>query len=353
MHYGFGYLVPFGILGIGLVYGVLFWVCGLFHESPWIKGILFFGLSFVAPFGFNWLDLRLLLLQTPFSSSYTALAFFILGTLCLFTCKGKWRFVAIIPFVFALEGTRPEPAQLHPAPQLIQTNISQSDKWQRENKDAQIQAVREAIIAAVAEDEAVIVFPESVFPLFLNHQPALLEELKTFSHGIEIIAGALSGTEEGVYNSAYHFKAGKAHVSHKVILVPFGEAVPLPAFLKDFVNAFFYGGANDFLVANEPNDFLVHGTRVRSAICFEATRPELYENSPGIMIALSNNAWFTPSIEPTLQRLLLKLYATQFNTTIYHSTNGSPSEVILPKQSGPLAPVLLWVQKRFELLFNI
>ncbi|MCF6254557.1 MAG: DUF5718 family protein [Thiomicrorhabdus sp.] len=49
---------------------------------------------------------------------------------------------------------------------------------------------------------------------------------------------------------------------------------------------------------------------------------------PKQMIVLSNNGWFTPSIEPTLQKLLLIYYNKKYDTTIYHSVNMSPSFVI-------------------------
>jgi apolipoprotein N-acyltransferase len=46
------------------------------------------------------------------------------------------------------------------------------------------------------------------------------------------------------------------------------------------------------------------------------------------MIVLSNNGWFTPSIEPALQRLLLQYYARKYGTTIYHAVNMAPSYII-------------------------
>ena len=48
------------------------------------------------------------------------------------------------------------------------------------------------------------------------------------------------------------------------------------------------------------------------------------------MIAISNNAWFTPSIEPTLQHLLLKFYSRTYNVTIFHVVNGSPNRIYRP-----------------------
>ena len=64
---------------------------------------------------------------------------------------------------------------------------------------------------------------------------------------------------------------------------------------------------------------------------------KLYEKNaqgehPKQMIVLSNNGWFTPSIEPTLQRLLLQYYSKKYGTSIYHSVNMSPSYMIYKGQ---------------------
>ena len=48
------------------------------------------------------------------------------------------------------------------------------------------------------------------------------------------------------------------------------------------------------------------------------------------MVAISNNAWFTPSIEPTLQHLLLKYYSKKYDVNIYHIANGSSNRIYRP-----------------------
>ena len=48
------------------------------------------------------------------------------------------------------------------------------------------------------------------------------------------------------------------------------------------------------------------------------------------MIMISNNAWFTPSIEPTLQHLLLKYYSKKYGVTIFHVVNGSENRIYRP-----------------------
>ena len=336
-HYGFWYLIPFGILGIGLFYGVLFWFCGIFHSSPWVKGALVFGLGILAPFGFNWLDWRILLLHTPFDTTYLALALVLGGIAWFMSISGKKRFIGLVFFFLALDQERTPPPVLPFDIALVSTQVPQSHKWEKAHQAQQIAFIKEAIHTAIAQQKRAIVFPESALPLYLNHHHALLKELKELSHAIGIFVGALSAHEEGIYNSTYFFDKGSFTVAHKVILVPFGEVVPFPKPLRDFINNLFYGGASDFLVAAHPSDFAIEGVYLRNAICFEATKPLLFAKNPSFMVASSNNAWFAPSLQPTLQHLLLTLYATNHNTLIYHSANGSPGGVISPRPSKTFA----------------
>jgi apolipoprotein N-acyltransferase len=111
--------------------------------------------------------------------------------------------------------------------------------------------------------------------------------------------------------------------------VPFGEKVPLPQILTDLINKLFFNGASDYSTASNTTTFDINGTKFRNAICYEATTNEIFYNmDTKFMIAISNNAWFTPSIEPTLQYLLLKYYAQKYNIIIFHSSNKSSNMII-------------------------
>ena len=102
--------------------------------------------------------------------------------------------------------------------------------------------------------------------------------------------------------------------------------------LIELINKIFFGGAKDFETASAPGDYEIESVKIRNAICYEATRDELFEGESDVMIAVTNNGWFVPSTEPNLQRILLRYYATKYGKVIYHSVNGSPSEIITPKQ---------------------
>ncbi|MDQ7046335.1 MAG: hypothetical protein Q9M39_01415 [Sulfurovum sp.] len=103
--------------------------------------------------------------------------------------------------------------------------------------------------------------------------------------------------------------------------------------MSDWVNEVFYDGAVDYKASSDVVDYDIDGITYRNAICFEATSEKLYKKGkdgmhPQNMIILSNNGWFTPSIEPTLQKLLLQYYSKKYGTTMYHSVNMSEAYVL-------------------------
>jgi len=111
-------------------------------------------------------------------------------------------------------------------------------------------------------------------------------------------------------------------------MVPFGESNPLPKWASSIVNKIFFDGAIDYIASSQPTDYKIQNKTYRNAICYEACSDKLYRGNPKNMIVLSNNGWFVPSIEPTLQRLLLEYYSQKYGTTIYHSANMSKSYMI-------------------------
>ncbi len=348
IYYGFAYLFPVACLFIALGYGFIFLLPSLVVKNTWIRAFLLVAfVSFLPPFGFNWLDFRLLLLNTPFGLDYISLFAFIFFVLCLSTLKGYKKLFAVVFLLFSLN-TKVDLAknQLPFSISLINSQIPQEDKWKKELTSQFVRENIQKINQAIKEKKEIIIFPESAFTLFLNRIPKLMDMLEKKSQKITIITGALTYENKKFYNSTYVFADGKTSIFHKVILVPFGEEIPMPNFLKKWINEIFYEGAEDFSTAKNPQDYQIKGINIRNAICFEATTSLLYKNKPKFMIAMSNNAWFTPSFEPLIQHLLLLLNANLNHTTIYHSVNGSKSEIIYPKQN----PILFDFLKEFDIL---
>ncbi len=324
---GVGYMTPIITFGFAIIYMLFFGILALTNKV-YIRAILLFGLSFFEPFDWNWLQIELIFVDSYIGVfKYQLIA--ILTALSLPNyLKKPYKYAPLILILLALNFN---PTIQKDAPlkiKLIPTDITQDKKWLRESLRPVILFSYKEIQKAVDEDYDVIVFPESFFPLYMNKNPKLIKELLILSKDITIVAGSLFKDKSNNYNVTYMFDKGEYKMAKKLVLVPFGEYIPLPKFAQKIINDTFFSGSSDFLTATKPTDFTINGIKFRNAICYEATCQEIYEGDVDFVIATSNNAWFSPSIEPTIQKLLMRYYARKNGTTIYHSANYKGTGII-------------------------
>ncbi|GGD39105.1 apolipoprotein N-acyltransferase [Malaciobacter pacificus] len=330
-YYELVYLTPILLIGVGLVYGIIFYLFALYDKALF-RALALFGFSFLIPFGFNWIKPELLFINSYIGTSKIDLALILIGLFLIIKLK-RLKIIGIVPLIFAIslpKGDFIDNPNLKIA--MPQMNIQQNLKWEKDYREILIEKNFELIAKAVEENKDLIVLPETSFATALNLDAQTMERLNSFSYDIDIITGALYLEGEKIYNATYHISNGHVKIAKKVVLVPFGEEIPLPKFFVDLINDVFYGGASDYSKASTPTDFIVKDIKFRNAICYEATTDEIFKdlNDTKYMIATSNNAWFTPSIEPTLQSLLLKYYSKKYRVTIFHVVNGSKNEIFRP-----------------------
>ncbi len=323
-YYDFIYMEPLIILFIAMIYFLFFWILS-YPENPFTRAVLLLFASYIHPFEFSWFKPELI-----FTQSYMGVKkwqFFIILfaiSLCVYFYKNRdkkiFAFLSLFILLFAysthLKIQKP-PFSIF----LYDQKLPQSIKWDPRYENLIISKNFLAINKAIKEKKEMIILNESAFPIFLNRKKELLERLKELSKKIIIVAGALRKKKRSFYNSTYYFINGKIKIADKVVLVPFGEKVPLPDFIANFINKIFFDGASDFKTAKKPTIIEIKGIKFTNAICYEATEDIIYKQHTPFVIAISNNAWFTPSIEPTLQNILIRFYAKKFNTTVIHAAN--------------------------------
>ncbi len=325
---GVGYMTPIITLAFGCIY-LLFFLPLYFTDKAYIRAILLFGLSFVEPFDWNWLQIELVFVESYIGVyKYQLIAVLLALSLPQLIQEKRYKYLPLLLLLVSINYGYPKQEEAPLKIKLASTDIKQDYKWTRAAQIPTIRYIYTEIHKAKEKKYDVILFPESVFPLYLNENPYLIEELKKLSHGIVIIAGALLKENGASYNATYKFEDGKYITAKKLVLVPFGEYIPLPKFAQKIINDTFFKGESDFLTADAPTDFIIKGVKFRNAICYEATCAELYKGDVKYMLATSNNAWFAPSIEPTLQNLLMKYYARKNGVTIYHSANYKGSGIV-------------------------
>ncbi|AXX88978.1 apolipoprotein N-acyltransferase [Arcobacter suis] len=330
-YYDLVYLTPVILICIGTVFGIIFYFFALFDRLTF-RILTIFAFTFFAPFGFNWMKFELLFIDSYIGIDKLSFIFVLVSFYFIIKLK-RFKILGIIPLLFALSFPKGQYIQ-NPNAKIYmpQMNVNQDLRWDKQYRSTLEQQNFDEINNAINQQKDLVVLPETAFTSALNRNDNLLQKLKELSFKIDIITGALYIEDNQIYNASYHFTKGQIQIAKKVVLVPFGEEIPFPKFLVDLINKVFYNGAQDYSKASEPTDFVIKGEKFRNAICYEATTDKIFENlgNTEYMVAISNNAWFTPSIEPTLQHLLLKYYSKKYDVNIYHIANGSSNRIYRP-----------------------
>ena len=351
-HYHMPWAIPIVVIVMGLLYALLFWAIAYLAEkitsvfdkgattqhkpsfllpAPYsllplsLKAFGLLSLSYIHPFGFDWFKPELLFVESWFCIQKWQFAAILAG-LVLTLWRKQYAYLLLL--LAALQPPGTAETDLPEDIQIVSTHTSVEEKWDKALHPRQFNTLFSAIDKAIDANKSLVILPESVFPVYLRRSASLMQALEERAEKISIVAGGLYWDGKNPRNSTYIFTDGTVQIANKVLLVPFGESNPLPDFLSDWVNRVFYDGAVDYKADNNVTDYAVNGTTYRNAICFEATSEKLYEGRPEQMIVLSNNGWFTPSIEPTLQKLLLQYYSRKYGTTIYHAVNMAKSYIV-------------------------
>ncbi len=320
-YYDLGYLIPLIIFGLGAVYALLLWLLG--WVPPLLRVAAFALLSFVPLLGFDWFKPELVLTHSLFGVHKWQ---FLLLLLALYLGRGKKIFFLLALLALDFGGVKEAQSEKI---KLVSTQIPQEQKWQKGQLKRYEKELFTQTDRAIKAGYEAVVFPESFLTTYLNKQPRLLRKLREKSERIAIVTGALY-YDKRPKNSTYIFHKGSMQVAHKVVLVPFGEANPLPGFLSEAINALFFDGAEDYSAAEEFTTVTIGEHGYTNAICYEATDRRLYASGARRILAISNNAWFDHSSEPALQKLLLAYYVRLHGVEIYHAINGSQSYILKP-----------------------
>jgi len=347
-YYNMAYLIPFVIVAIGLIYGVIFAffaylakILSIKLENWFVliekrKSVYFFRalfiilIGYIHPLNFDWLNLEYIFANSAYGSNLWQFTLILLS-LILFKIYKKWYFLLLLLFSVNFNNSLILPPTQLKDIELVNTNISVKEKWLPKNRAFYTKLALFKIDQAIKNEKKLIIFPESFLPYFLNLETPYLNELTKRSKKIVIVIGSLYFKDKNSYrNSAYIIEQGKFMIANKVVLVPFGEANPLPKFMGKIINKIFYDGSVDYGADKDFTYINALNKRYKVAICYEGTSAITYKDNPKFLILISNNGWFKPSTEPTLQKIILQYFSKIHNTTIYHSINGSKSYIVFP-----------------------
>ncbi|MDO7252721.1 apolipoprotein N-acyltransferase [Helicobacter cappadocius] len=335
------FLIPFVMIFVSIVYGVVFYFL-LFYNSYFWRIFTLMIASYIHPFGFDWLVIESFFSYSIFAVDKWSFFGLILGVIALWNFRRYYKLISICFLLFALdwghirEDGKWQDLNINTSEinkdklnlKITTTDIPQSEKWEEKEMSYIVDNNFNLIYQAKQDHQNAVVLPETAFPFVLNRS-FLIDNLKILGKDIVIIAGGLREDDNHrIYNSIYIFQNGNFSYIDKVVLAPFGEKIPLPEFLAKPLRKMFFGEEIGLSDAKKPGNIQIGKEVFRGAICYEGTSAIMYKDKPKYVIVISNNAWFVPSIEPILQRMLIKYYARLYKTVVIHSSNQSPSYVL-------------------------
>lgn len=224
---------------------------------------------------------------------------------------------------------------------LVQGNIGEDVKFDRTFRERTFEIYRDLVARSRGQ---LVVLPESALPMFADQVPqavfADLARVAAARDGLVLVGlftaqPPLPGRDHPrYYNSVAALRPGSVAVYRKRHLVPFGESVPLEPLLGPIVDRLLAIPLAD-QTAGDANQtpFEVQGHRVAVNICYEdAFGSELIgaARSAGILINVSNDAWYGRSIAAWQHNQIAAMRALELGRPMLRATNTGVTSAIGP-----------------------
>ena len=221
---------------------------------------------------------------------------------------------------------------------LIQGNIDQSVKWDKNQKRATLNIYEYLSLKNVPGSGSLIVWPETAVPFKFQvmndlHDQIVNLSLKTKSW---LLFGSISHLREqdNYFNSAYLLSPnGDVRGRYdKVHLVPYGEYVPLRK-LMPFVEGF-TEGIGDFGVGPGFYPLSMDDKKIGVLICYEAILPSAaraYKNNAAeLLVNITNDAWFGATSAPFQHFSMIVFRAVETRLYLVRAANTGISGIVHP-----------------------
>ncbi len=212
---------------------------------------------------------------------------------------------------------------------LIQTNISQQDKWNSYKSQHIIEKLKE--LGEKSSPSSLVIFPEASFPLILKEEnykifENFLKELNRYA-----LIGVIEKEDGKFYNEAMLVEKTKLIKKYrKIKLVPFGEYIPLRKFLS-FISVI--NSLGDISAGREKVVFDFEGKRFSVVICFEDIFPVFisdFSKDIDFLVNITNDAWFLGEPEATQHLSILTFRAIENRVSTIRVANTGITAWISP-----------------------
>ena len=369
----FAWLIPFAVLGLSLGLGLfiggaallarkvwspgvgrIFALAALWVLFEWVRGTVLTGFPW-NPVGNVWVAVPPVLQSAAWLGVYglSAITVFAAAALAMLGDPGvsgaprarTWRWavsgIALLALI-AVAGTfrlAQAPGENVPGVflRIVQPNIAQRDKWLPERRARNY--ARHLEMSGKGSDGRVthVIWPETAAPFSVSTDAArrALMRRAVPPDGLLLTGSVRLERQNGrvvrIWNSlvAVDDKAGVAAIYDKHHLVPFGEYMPLRAFLPlDKITA----GALDFSAGPGPLTLRLPGLPAFSPlICYEIIFPGRVvdaDDRPSWLLNITNDGWFGTSAGPHQHFASARLRAVEEGLPVVRAANTGISGVI-------------------------
>jgi len=220
---------------------------------------------------------------------------------------------------------------------IVQAGFSQDKKWDR-NYRGPIMAHYLGATASVADSD-IVLWPEVAIPALDDQVGEFIDEVEDIARRNKqtVLFGILERSYERdvdgrIYNSVMLVGTDERQVYRKRHLVPFGEYFPVPAAVREWMRM--QNLPHSDLAAGEhvqPLLTAANGVQFGVAICYEdayGTEQRYALPAAGILINVSNDAWFGDSIAPHQHLEIARMRSLEFGRPAVRSTNTGISAFI-------------------------
>jgi len=227
---------------------------------------------------------------------------------------------------------------------LMQTYMDQYN-WGQNSLDTAVTVSDSMIRVAHKENPDFILFPESALLCFLDRRPDIRQKVFSWAAttGAPIMAGALhwehaasssaAKQEYDVYNTVFLTQNHKLVPYHKIMLVPFSEAMPFQAQLP--ILSRMNLGTGGFKKGTSESVFRVDDElEVAPYICYEIIFPSFVrrrlKESTTMLVNVTNDGWFGRSSGPYQHAAMAQMRSIENGISLARAANSGISMFVDP-----------------------
>ena len=215
---------------------------------------------------------------------------------------------------------------------LVQGNIAQDIKWQKETVTQTLQIYQKLIQKTKGQ---IILLPETALPLLAEYIPETFKKsilLHASKERAHVLIGAIERQDTKYFNVVLNLDSDSSQVYRKSHLVPFGEFIPLKFIFQYIYTHYLNMPMNDLSrgsIHQEP--MAIENQKIAFNICYEDVfGEEIIRALPSatILANVSNDAWYGRSIAAYQHLQFSQARAIETGRMVIRSTNTGATAII-------------------------